>query len=512
MKTTKKACLVILDGWGIEQNDSVSAINQANTPYIDYLFENYPNAQLTTFGNEVGLPDGQMGNSEVGHLNIGAGRVVFQELARINNAIKEGKFAKNVTLVSLLNKAKTTGCKVHLMGLVSDGGVHSHINHLKALCDVVESYNIENAYIHAFMDGRDTDPNGGLNYIDDLLNHIESQKITIGSIIGRYFAMDRDTRWERTKLAYDLITSGKAKINTDDPLSAMTDQYDKGITDEFMVPMHIDQPPSKKNPNIENGDVVICFNFRTDRPRQITTVLTQQDMDDHGMHTLDLNFGTMTTYDESYTDIHVLYTKNNLSMTIGEVISNRGLSQLRIAETEKYPHVTFFFNGGREEPFPKESRIVVQSPNVATYDLKPEMSAYEVTESLITSIKKSTHDFIAVNYANTDMVGHTGDLNAAIVATETVDNCLSKLIPILQKNEYSIVIIADHGNADIMIKPTGKAHTAHTTNPVPIIVIDDEVKKVIDGKLADVSPTILHLMDEDIPSEMTGKIIVHKSN
>jgi len=507
MRKSKKCCLVILDGWGHADNPEKSAIDQANTPFIKNLYKNYPNAELVTYGEKVGLPEGQMGNSEVGHLNIGAGRVVFQEFARINKAISDGSIKENPILMSVIEKAKSNNKAIHLIGLVSDGGVHSHINHLKALVDLCDDSGVKHTFIHAFLDGRDTDPNGGQSYIGDLLSHLEDKQASLSTMIGRYFAMDRDLRWERIQKAYDLLVTGKASIVTNKPLAALAENYKVGITDEFMVPILINDNQGNEQ-LIEDGDIVICFNFRTDRPRQITRALTQEDFPDFNMKKIDLTFASMTQYDESYKGIDVIFSKENLTNTIGSIVSDNKKTQLRIAETEKYPHVTFFFNGGREEAYPGESRIVVPSPDVATYDLQPEMSALEVTEKLCQSIKTDTPDFIVVNYANTDMVGHTGIMEAAIKSVETVDKCLSKVIPVLQQSDYDIVIIADHGNADIMLTENGKPHTAHTTNPVPIIVLSDQVKHVRDGKLADIAPTILHLMGIDAPAEMTGEVIV----
>lgn len=505
-----KAFLLILDGWGIGSNPKADAIQCGNTPYIDSLYENYPHAQLVTYGSEVGLPDGQMGNSEVGHLNIGAGRIVYQELARINNEIKSGDFYHNKTLTNALQKAKKDGSKVHLMGLLSDGGVHSHTNHLKALCSAASKHKIDNVCIHAFLDGRDTAPNAGLDYVKDLNIYLKNyNNISLSSIIGRYYAMDRDSRWERIKKCYDLIVNGISHIITENPEAIIQKQYDKGITDEFMKSISVQQNGAVSQ-TITDGDLVIFFNFRTDRPRQLTRVLSQEDFEDHDMKKLDLQFLTMTKYDAGFKNINVLYEKANIQMTIGEVIANHKLSQLRIAETEKYPHVTFFLSGGREEVFENEKRIVVKSPNVATYDLKPEMSAYEITNEVHNSIMKEHPDLIVLNYANADMVGHTGNFDAAKKAVQHLDNCLEALIPIALKAQYKIVIIADHGNSDYMINDDGSPHTAHTTNPVPVIVLDpnNTVRAVINGKLADIAPTLLDLMNIPIPKEMTGESII----
>ncbi len=507
----EKAILVILDGWGLNDNPKVSALAKAKTPYYDSLIENYPNARLTTFGEDVGLPEGQMGNSEVGHLNIGAGRVVFQELARINNEIQSGDFFKNPILLNTFAKAKQEGKKVHIMGLLSDGGVHAHINHLKAVCDFTEKEGLKEVFIHAFLDGRDTSPNGGVKYLEDLLNYIRDKEASLASIVGRYYAMDRDTRWERTKVAYDLLVNRMAETFTDKPLGAVQQQYEKDITDEFMPPILVDTGKEPKVASIESGDVVLFINFRTDRPRQLTHVLTQEDIEDHHMKKLDLHYVTMTMYDESFKNLHVVYTKENLVNTLGEVLEQKKRTQVRIAETEKYPHVTFFFNGGKEEPFNGEERIMVPSPKVATYDLQPEMSAHEITEALLNHLEEKHPDFAVINYANTDMVGHTGDFSAAVKAAETVDQCISSLIEYAKSTGYHIIVIADHGNSDIMVNEDGSPHTAHTTNLVPIIYIREgrEQARVNDGKLADIATTILSLLNEEIPDEMTGDSLVH---
>jgi len=499
-----KAILVILDGWGIGKKPEVDALKQANTPFFDQLISKYPNNTLVTFGEEVGLPEGQMGNSEVGHLNIGAGRIVYQDVTKIKKAIKDGDFYQNPKLTALLNKAKQSQKKVHLIGLVSDGGVHSHVDHIKALCDATQQHELKDVYIHAFLDGRDTSPHGGKEYVSDLLKHIKGSSVKLASIIGRYYAMDRDTRWERTQRAYDLLVRGIAVKHTDNPIEQIQEFYDQDITDEFMEPIQI-------NPSvIEEDDIVICFNFRTDRPRQITTVLTQKSFPEHHMKPLRISYAGMTKYDDDFKNVGVLFEKENLSQTLGEVVAAQNKTQLRIAETEKYPHVTFFFNGGREEPYPGEDRIVVPSPKVATYDLQPEMSAPEVTSKIMDSIETNTPDFICLNFANTDMVGHTGDFEAAKVAAETVDNCLSQLIPLCLSKDYHIIVIADHGNSDIMKNDDGTAHTAHTTNLVPIIYASKNPvsQNINSGKLADVAPTILSLMKIDIPEKMTGEVLV----
>ena len=507
---TDKIILVILDGWGHGPNPKVSAIAQANTPYVDSLYQKFPNAELITYGEEVGLPEGQMGNSEVGHLNIGAGRVVYQELARINKAIRENTLVKNETLLAGLNYAKENNKAVHLMGLVSDGGVHSHINHLKALCDITNDYGLEKVFIHAFMDGRDTAPNGGLSYLKSLKKHIKSQSAKIASVIGRYYAMDRDNRWERIQLAYDLLVNAVGE-KTNNILKTVKARYEAGETDEFLKPI-VKTFRRKPIATIEADDLVIFFNFRTDRPREITEVLTQSDKLDYGMKKLPLRFLTMTRYDENFAGIDVLFTKDNIQNTLGEVLAKAGKTQVRIAETEKYPHVTFFFNGGREAEFEGESRILIPSPKVATYDLKPEMSAIEATDKLIQHIEKHQPDFICLNYANTDMVGHTGIFSAAIQAAETVDACLKKLMDIALKHNYEGIIIADHGNSDFMINDDGSPHTAHTTNPVPCFFISNKVdnRQLKDGKLGDIAPTILKLMKLEIPKDMDGNNLISK--
>ena len=503
-----KAFLIILDGWGIGANKSSDAIYNANTPYVDSLYE-HPNSTLVTYGSEVGLPDGQMGNSEVGHLNIGAGRIVFQDFARINNEIKSGDFGRNPALVNALKKAKQNNSKVHLMGLLSDGGVHSHTSHLRAICDATVEHSIDNVCIHAFMDGRDTDPHGGINNVREISAYLsDKNNIKLSTIIGRYYAMDRDNRWERIKKCYDLIVDGIATITTNNPTEVIQSYYDNGITDEFMEPIMIDNGDKKQT--IAEGDLVIFFNFRTDRPRQLTKVLSQEDITEFGMKKLNINFFTMTKYDSTFLNITVMYEKENINMTIGEVIENNNLKQLRIAETEKYPHVTFFLSGGREEEFKNEKRIVVNSPKVATYDLQPEMSAYEVTNKVHNSILQDQPDLIILNYANADMVGHTGNFRAAMDAVEDLDSCLEALMPIATKAGYRTVVIADHGNSDYMINDDGSPNTAHTTNLVPIIVIDplNEVTQVQNGKLADVAPTLLTLMKVQIPKEMTGESLI----
>ena len=504
----QKVALLILDGWGHSSDPEVSAIAQARTPFVDALYKDYPNSELVTFGNEVGLPEGQMGNSEVGHLNIGAGRVVYQALARINKSIKEQTLHTNKTLLDALRHAKKHNKNVHFFGLLSDGGVHSHINHLKALCDISESEGIENAFIHVFTDGRDTAPTNGLSYVQELGKHIENQYVEIASVIGRYYAMDRDKRWDRIKLAYDLLVHGKGSSSTDIATSIQT-SYDNDVTDEFIQPIVKVNESGEPIGKVQADDVVIFYNFRTDRPRELTQVLTQEDMPEHDMQTLPLHYVTITRYNETYENVHVMFENQDITETIGEVISKAGKTQLRLAETEKYPHVTFFFNGGREEPFENEHRIIVPSPKVATYDLQPEMSAHQVTSEVIQHIEKHQPDFICLNYANADMVGHTGIFEAAVKAVETVDNCLVRLFQTLIQYGYASVVIADHGNSDKMRNPDGSPHTSHTTNMVPCFVVSNAGKslKLKDGKLADVAPTILKLMGIEAPAAMNGDVL-----
>ncbi|RLD19060.1 MAG: 2,3-bisphosphoglycerate-independent phosphoglycerate mutase, partial [Bacteroidetes bacterium] len=468
MSINSRAFLIILDGWGINPDPAISAISAANTPFVDNLYKKYANARLTTFGEDVGLPQGQMGNSEVGHLNIGAGRVVYQDFARINRSIETGEFAALPKLNEALKSAVNGSGKIHLMGLLSDGGVHSHINHLKALCDLIHSKYDATAYIHAFTDGRDVDPNSGIDSLAEILDHIEGTDIQLASVIGRYYAMDRDHRWERIKKAYDLLVHGTGTM-TNAPLDAIRQSYEAGITDEFIAPVVCSDEAGKPLATIEEGDTIIFFNFRTDRPRELLSVLTQKDNPEFEMSKINLHTVTMTTYDHTFEAVTALFTKDDLKDTLGEVLSTAGKTQLRIAETEKYPHVTFFFSGGRESIFPGEDRIMIPSPKVATYDLKPSMSALEVTDAVMQSIEEKTPDFICLNFANADMVGHTGDFNAAIEAVETVDSCLSRLVPLALKNDYGIIIIADHGNSDMMVNPDGTPNTAHTKNPVPVI-------------------------------------------
>jgi len=498
---------MILDGWGIGTNPNVSAIDRAKTPYIDSLYNNYPNSKLVTHGSGVGLPDGQMGNSEVGHMNLGAGRIVYQDFAKINLDIQNGNFNDLENLINPLKKIQENNKKLHLIGLVSDGGVHSHINHLEAILDLTNEMNINKVFIHAFTDGRDVDPKSGLGFIERLEKKIKSSSAKLASVIGRYYAMDRDKRWERTKKCYDLLVNGIG-TKTSNINNSIKYSYNNNITDEFIEPLIVIDKDNESNGLIENGDYVIFFNFRTDRGRQLTEVMTQSNINE--MKKLDLNFITMTNYDESFMGIKKIYEKENLEDTLGEVLSKNNKKQIRIAETEKYPHVTFFFNGGREEPYEDERRILCQSPKVATYDLKPEMSAYEITESIIPEIEIGNVDFICLNFANPDMVGHTGNMSAAIKACETVDKCSKTIIEKAKENNYTILVIADHGNSDLMINDDGSPNTAHTTNLVPFILIDDEIKKIKDGVLGDIAPSILDIMNIKKPIKMTCEsLIVH---
>ncbi|MFZ7106445.1 MAG: 2,3-bisphosphoglycerate-independent phosphoglycerate mutase [Bacteroidota bacterium] len=506
MANANKVVLIVMDGWGHGPKTDANAIFKARTPFIDSLYANYPNAELLTSGEDVGLPAGQMGNSEVGHLNIGAGRVVYQDLVRINLAIRDGSIFREKTLVEAFAFAKANNKPVHFLGLVSDGGVHSHLEHLKALCDAAKKDEVQDVYIHAFTDGRDTDPKGGLGYLRELQEHLKHSSGKIASIVGRYYAMDRDKRWERVKEAYDLLVSGHGAPATD-PLKAIESSYAAGITDEFIKPIVITRPDGQPTAIIRDGDVVICFNFRTDRCREITQALTQQDFHEQNMHRMDLHYVTMTNYDDTFRNVHVIYDKDNLAMTLGEVVANAGLKQIRIAETEKYPHVTFFFSGGREAPFEGEQRILVPSPKVATYDLQPEMSAEVVTRKLCAELEKGEASFVCLNFANCDMVGHTGVFDAVVTAVEKVDDCVRRVAETGRRNGYSFLITADHGNADYMINEDGSPNTAHTTNPVPVFLLDSHHRTLQNGRLADLAPTVLHLMGLEIPKEMTGKVL-----
>ncbi|MGG9971233.1 2,3-bisphosphoglycerate-independent phosphoglycerate mutase [Ferruginibacter sp. SUN002] len=502
---SKKTILVIMDGWGLGTIKSSDAIQNANTPFVSSLYNQYPNTTLVTCGEDVGLPEGQMGNSEVGHLNLGAGRIVYQELQRINVAIRSGEFQKNEKLLEAINYAKTNNKALHLIGLVSDGGVHSHINHIKAIADVCKAEGFDNLLIHAFTDGRDTDPKSGLGYLTDLDNHLNLSTGKIATITGRYYAMDRDKRWERVKLAYDGLVNGIGE-KTNDLLNTVKKSYEAGTTDEFIKPII---NASIENTKIQSGDAVLAFNFRTDRCREITEVLTQTDMPDFGMKTLELHYTTMTQYDHSFKKVNVMFENDDLKNTLGEILEQNNKTQIRIAETEKYPHVSFFFSGGREKPFIGESRIMIPSPKVATYDLQPEMSANEVTAAIVPEIEKGSADFICLNFANADMVGHTGVWEAVIKAVETVDACVEKVVTAALKSDYAVFLLADHGNADYEINEDGTPNTAHTTNLVPFFVIDKEWRgEVKPGKLGDVAPSILKMMDLPIPKEMSGNILI----
>ena len=499
----EKAILLILDGWGIGNKSKSDGIFNGNTPFIDSLYKNYPNSQLRTDGLNVGLPEGQMGNSEVGHLNIGAGRVLYQDLVKINKAIDDNSIVDIKEVKEAFSYAKNNNKKIHFVGLVSNGGVHSSMEHLYKLCDIANDYELKDVYIHAITDGRDTDPKSGVGFIEDLQKHLNKSTGEIASVVGRYYAMDRDSRWERVKIAYDLYTDLKGD-NSDDLIQSIKTSYNNGVTDEFLLPIINTSAQAK----IENDDVVICFNFRTDRLRELTTVLTQQNMLEYGMKTLPLNYYTMTEYDARFKGINVLFRKNNVQNTIGEIVSNLGLNQLRIAETEKYAHVTFFFSGGREDEFENEKRILIPSPKVATYDLQPEMSALIVRDKLVAEIKANTNDLIVVNFANGDMVGHTGIYEAVLKAIETVDVCVKDVITAALENNYQSVIIADHGNSDYEVNEDGSPNTQHSLNPVPFILVSDKFTKVNNGVLADVAPSLLQIMEIEQPSEMTGKSLI----
>lgn len=503
----KKMLLVILDGWGKGDGSPSDIIQHANVPFTRNLYEKAAHTLLKTSGEDVGLPEGQMGNSEVGHLNIGAGRVVYQDLVKISQAVRDGSFYDNPVLKDAFQYARANNKKVHLLGLVSDGGVHSAMDHLFGLCDMARKHDFEDLYIHAFTDGRDTDPRSGLGFIRDLENHLEGSAGRIASVCGRYYAMDRDKRWERVKLAYDMLLEGKGEP-APDAQAAIRSSYDEDVTDEFIKPRVITDKNGQPLATIQPDDVVICFNFRTDRLREMTTVLTQRDMPDHGMKTLPLHYVTMTRYDESFKGVKVGFDKEDLKNTLGEVLSANGKTQLRIAETEKYPHVTFFFSGGREEGFPGEDRVMIPSPKVATYDLQPAMSAPEVKDAVIRQIREKSQDFICLNFANADMVGHTGIYEAIREAVETVDKCLEEVSNAALENGYSMIVTADHGNADFAVNPDGSPNTAHTTNPVPCWLIDKTHTEIKPGRLSDLAPTILHMMGLEIPSDMKGNVLV----
>jgi 2,3-bisphosphoglycerate-independent phosphoglycerate mutase len=502
---SKKALLVILDGWGLGDHKKDDVIFNTPTPYIDYLFATYPHSQLQASGENVGLPDGQMGNSEVGHLNIGAGRVVYQDLVKINHACQDGSIEKNPEIVSAFSYAKKTGKNVHFMGLTSNGGVHSSFEHLFKLCDIAKKYEIKNTFIHCFMDGRDTDPKSGIGFIRQLQEHCAKSEGRIASIVGRYYAMDRDKRWERIKEAYDLLVKGIGK-KSDNMVKAMQESYDEGVTDEFIKPI----VNTTFDGTIKEGDVIIFINFRNDRAKELTVVLTQEDKPEFGMHIIpNLQYYCMTPYDATFKGLHILFNKENVENTLGEFVASKGLRQLHIAETEKYAHVTFFFNGGREKPYDKEDRILVPSPKVATYDLKPEMSAYEVKDKLVEAINKNIYDFIVVNYANGDMVGHTGVYNAIEKAVIAVDACVKETIEAAKSQDYEVILIADHGNADHALNADGTPNTAHSLNPVPFIYVTKKVgEQVKNGRLADVAPSILRIMGLQAPKEMTGEVLI----
>jgi len=502
----KKLILIIMDGWGLGKIKSSDAIQNANVPFVSSLYSKYPNTTLVTCGEAVGLPPGQMGNSEVGHLNLGAGRIVYQELERINVAIRNGEFKKNESLLNTIQYAKNNNKPLHLMGLVSDGGVHSHIEHLKAITSICKEEGLQNVFVHAFTDGRDTDPKSGIHFLKELQDHLNNTTGKIATVVGRYYAMDRDKRWERIKIAYDALVNRIGRM-TSDIFDAVEQSYQMNVTDEFIKPIINQEIPDS---NIKDGDVVLCFNFRTDRCREITQVLTQTPIPDFGMNPLSLYFTTMSRYDHTFKNINVIFETDDLKNTLGDILAQQHKKQIRIAETEKYPHVSFFFSGGREVPFEGEKRIMIPSPKVATYDLQPEMSAYEVTEALLPEIKNKTADFICLNFANTDMVGHTGVWEAVIKAAETVDKCVEKVVTAALENGYTIFLTADHGNADYMINEDGTPNTAHTLNLVPFFIIDKEWKgNIKPGKLGDIAPTILTMMQLPIPKEMTGNILIN---
>jgi 2,3-bisphosphoglycerate-independent phosphoglycerate mutase len=503
----RKTLLMILDGWGIGDGSKSDVISQVPTPNLTYYKNNYPNSKLHASGEDVGLPDGQMGNSEVGHLNIGAGRIIYQDLVKINKECKTGDIKKNKTLVDAFSYARDEKKQVHFMGLLSDGGVHSLDKHLYALCDMTMDYGLKNVFIHGFGDGRDTDPRSGIGYMKSLLDHLIKSNGKVASFIGRFYSMDRDKRWERVKEGYDLIVNGTG-TPTNNIIEGMQESYDAGVTDEFMKPIVVVDNNGKPIATVKEGDVIVFFNFRNDRAKELTIALTQKDMPECGMKTIPLYYCTMTPYDATFKGLHIIYPKDNADNTIGEVLAAAGKHQLRIAETEKYAHVTFFFSGGREEKFKNEERIMIPSPKVATYDLQPEMSAYGVTEALIKAIGTEKFDFICVNFANGDMVGHTGVYEAIEKAIMTVDECAGSVIKAARKSGYDVMVIADHGNADHALNEDGSPNTAHSLNPVPIILISDDYKHIKEGILADVAPTLLTIMGIPIPPDMTGKVLV----
>ncbi|WP_316834299.1 2,3-bisphosphoglycerate-independent phosphoglycerate mutase [Pedobacter nutrimenti] len=503
----KKVMLLILDGWGYGKQDKSDAAYAANTPFFDSLLKKYPNSKLEASGEAVGLPAGQMGNSEVGHMNLGAGRVVYQELGRINKAISDRSLFSNPVLKDAFNYAKENNKAVHFIGLLSDGGVHAHINHLKALCDAADEEGLKKVFVHAFLDGRDTDPNSGLGFVKDLQAHLEKSSAQLASMIGRYYAMDRDSRWERVKQAYDLLTKGVGEA-TQNAAGALEHSYADGVTDEFVKPIVITKADGSPTATIQPDDVVICFNYRTDRGREITSALCQQDYAEFNMHKLPLYYVTMTTYDENFINVKVIFTKDDLSETLGEVLEKHHKNQIRIAETEKYPHVTFFFSGGREQVFENEKRIMIPSPKVATYDLQPEMSAQGITDAIVKELETGWADFICLNFANPDMVGHTGVFDAVVKAVETADRCAEAVVTKGLEKGYSFIILADHGNSEFMINQDGSVNTAHTTNLVPCILVDNDYTSIADGKLGDVAPTILKLMGIPKPEIMTGNYLI----
>jgi 2,3-bisphosphoglycerate-independent phosphoglycerate mutase len=503
----KKVILMILDGWGITQEPKVSAVYNANTSFIDKLYKSYPNASLRTDGEHVGLPVGQMGNSEVGHMNLGAGRIVYQNLVRINMAVENNTLGKEKVLLDALSYARENNKNIHLLGLVSDGGIHSHINHLKGFLDVAAENNMENVFLHAFTDGRDCDPKSGTYFINEIEEHMANTTGELASVTGRYYAMDRDKRWERVKIAYDALVHAKGVTSTD-AIKSMEESYANNVTDEFIKPIIMINENGDAKAQIKADDVVIFINYRTDRGRELTEVLTQQDFPEYEMKTLPLHFNTITNYNEKFKNINVIYNTQNIDETLGEVLEKTGKKQIRIAETEKYPHVTFFFSGGREHMFEGEERLLCPSPKVATYDLQPEMSAYDIRDAIIPELNKQEVDFVCLNFANGDMVGHTGVMEAAIKACEAVDKCVEDVVNAALENDYTTIIIADHGNCETMINPDGTPHTAHTTNPVPLILVDKDLETIEDGILGDVAPTILKLMGIEKPESMTRRSLI----
>ncbi|MBN1183876.1 MAG: 2,3-bisphosphoglycerate-independent phosphoglycerate mutase [Bacteroidales bacterium] len=507
MSNGKKVILMILDGWGIGNKDKSDVIFNSNTPNMDRLQKDFAHSQLLTCGENVGLPDGQMGNSEVGHLNIGAGRVVYQDLVKINKAIRDNSISQNPVLTEAFTYAKNNNRKVHFIGLIGPGGVHAMSHHLFKLCDITKDYGLKDVFVHCLTDGRDTDPKSGYGYVKELVEHLKTSNGKIASLVGRYYTMDRDKRWERVKEGYDLLVQGKGK-RAKDVLKAIQESYNENVTDEFIKPVVIVDDNDKPLGTITEGDVVICFNFRTDRLREITVALTQKDFPEYEMKTMKLHYCTMTRYDDTFKNVNIVFDKDNVNMTLGEVMAKSGKKQLRIAETEKYAHVTFFFSGGREEEFENEDRILINSPKVATYDLQPEMSAYKVKDAIVADLKTQKHDFVCLNFANGDMVGHTGIYPAITKAIEAVDQCVGEVIETAQNNGYSAIIIADHGNADYAVNPDGSPNTAHSLNPVPCILVDKDYSSIKEGILADVAPTILTIMGMPVPAEMTGKSLV----